>query len=78
MFTGYTGIYNITLFGSINIFVIELVLIFLVITSIAFTLISKNGQSLPLFASRMVLKDTKVYESIDLNKQIEEKNGDNI
>lgn len=66
MFTGYTGIFNITLFGPINIFVIELVLIVFTFTSILTTLVSKDGQSLALILSKMVLKDTKTYEDISL------------
>ena len=78
-FTGYIGVLNVTLFGPINLFVIEIALLVLVVASIIFMIIRKKNQTLAMFASSLVLKDTREFErnAVESNKLLNTENQNN-
>ena len=57
------GILNLTIVGPINLFVIELALLILGVSSLIIIGVSKKNQSLALLASGMTIKDTRTFES---------------
>ena len=78
-FTGYIGVLSLPIIGPINLFVIVIALLVLIVASIILMIIRKKNQTLAMFASSLVLKDTREFErnAIESNKLLNTENQNN-